>query len=47
MHVVNGTGDVMGAIERVLAVSFADGGPQALVAKILNADLPITEAPAV
>lgn len=40
-------GDVMGAIERVLAVSFADGGPQALVAKILNADLPITEAPAV
>jgi uncharacterized protein YqgV (UPF0045/DUF77 family) len=40
-------GEVMAAIEHVLAGSFADGGPQALVAKILNADLPIAEAPAV
>jgi uncharacterized protein YqgV (UPF0045/DUF77 family) len=38
---------VMRALEHVLAGSFADGGAQVLVAKILNADLPIGEAPPV
>ena len=37
--------DVMRAIESTLAESFADGTPQSLVAKILNADLPIADAP--
>lgn len=36
---------VMGAVERVLARSFDDGTPQVLVAKIVNADLPIGSAP--
>jgi uncharacterized protein YqgV (UPF0045/DUF77 family) len=40
-------GDVLGAIERVLAASFDGGKPQVLIAKILNADLPISEVPAV
>jgi len=39
--------DVMAALERVLANSFAQGGPQVLVTKILNADLPIGEMPVV
>jgi len=33
------------AVERALASSFEAGGPQVLVAKFLNADLPILEAP--
>jgi uncharacterized protein YqgV (UPF0045/DUF77 family) len=37
--------DVMRAIEGMLAVSFADGTPQSLAAKFLNADLPIGEVP--
>ena len=37
--------DVMRCIEAMLAEAFADGVPQSLVAKILNADLPIGEPP--
>ena len=37
--------DVMPGIEIAAERSFADGGAQALVIKILNADLPIGEAP--
>jgi len=37
--------DVSQALERALEASFLSGKPQALVAKFLNADLPITEPP--
>ncbi len=37
--------DVTKAVEQALASSFQAGGPQVLVAKFLNADLPIGEAP--
>jgi len=37
--------DVTRAVEAALAASFLEGGPQVLVAKYLNADLPIAEAP--
>jgi uncharacterized protein YqgV (UPF0045/DUF77 family) len=36
---------VMGAITRALERSFGTGGSQALVLKVLNADLPIGESP--
>jgi len=36
---------VMSAIERALESSFAPGEPEVLVAKFLNADLPIAETP--
>jgi hypothetical protein len=35
----------MGAITKALERSFGNGGSQALVVKILNADLPIREPP--
>ena len=38
-------GDVCRAIETALERSFETGGPQALVAKFLNADLPLDEPP--
>ena len=38
-------GDVMEALETALRRSFDGGGPQALVVKFLNADLPIAEPP--
>jgi len=37
--------DVMQVIATALRESFEQGGPQVLVAKFLNADLPITEPP--
>ncbi len=37
--------DVIRAVEQALASSFQAGGPQVLVAKFLNADLPVREAP--
>ena len=37
--------DVSRALEQALEESFRDGGSQVLVAKFLNADLPITERP--
>jgi uncharacterized protein YqgV (UPF0045/DUF77 family) len=37
--------DVFRALEDLTRESFAQRGPQALVAKILNADLPIAERP--
>ncbi len=37
--------DVTRAVQQALASSFQIGGPQVLVAKFLNADLPILEAP--
>ena len=37
--------DVTRAVEAALAMSFRDNEPQVLVAKYLNADLPIAEAP--
>jgi uncharacterized protein YqgV (UPF0045/DUF77 family) len=37
--------DVTRAVEQALASSFQAGGPQVLVAKFLNADLPIRQAP--
>jgi uncharacterized protein YqgV (UPF0045/DUF77 family) len=37
--------DVMDAVTRCIESSFGAGGPQALVVKILNADLPIGEPP--
>lgn len=37
--------DVSRALERALESSFRAGGPQVLVAKFLNADLPIKERP--
>jgi len=37
--------DVSRALEQALEESFRDGGSQVLVAKFLNADLPIDEAP--
>lgn len=40
-------GAVVGAVQRALEASFADGGAEVLVAKFLNADLPIGEAPRV
>jgi uncharacterized protein YqgV (UPF0045/DUF77 family) len=36
---------VMGVLHTALARSFDGGGPQALVAKFLNSDLPIGEPP--
>lgn len=36
---------VMGTLTRAIDRSFGGGGPQALVLKILNADLPIGEPP--
>lgn len=38
-------GDVVSALGRVLDTAFGDGCPQALVAKFVNADLPIDETP--
>jgi uncharacterized protein YqgV (UPF0045/DUF77 family) len=35
--------DVLDVLERALARSFVDGRPQVLVAKFLNADLPVAE----
>ncbi len=40
-------GDVVAALGDALAASFDDGSPQVLVAKFLNADLPIAEMPEV
>lgn len=37
--------DVMTAVRAALEASFADGQPEVLVAKFLNADLPIDTAP--
>ena len=37
--------DVSQAVERALQSSFESGGSQVLVAKFLNADLPIAEQP--
>ncbi|MDE0002906.1 MAG: YkoF family thiamine/hydroxymethylpyrimidine-binding protein [Rhodospirillaceae bacterium] len=37
--------DVSRAVERTLEKSFESDGPQALVAKYLNADLPLDEPP--
>ena len=37
--------DVCRAVETALRHSFENGGPQALVAKFLNADLPLDEPP--
>lgn len=37
--------DVMAAVRDALEASFAAGGSQALVAKFLNADLPLDEPP--
>jgi uncharacterized protein YqgV (UPF0045/DUF77 family) len=39
--------DVMGAIEAALESAFASGATQVLVAKVLNADLPIEEPPVI
>jgi uncharacterized protein YqgV (UPF0045/DUF77 family) len=38
-------GDVMETLEQAMRRSFDGGGPQALVVKFLNADLPIAEPP--
>ena len=38
-------GAIMTALEAALGRSFADGRPEVLVAKFLNADLPIGEPP--
>ncbi|MCZ0953591.1 MAG: YkoF family thiamine/hydroxymethylpyrimidine-binding protein [Rhodospirillaceae bacterium] len=38
-------GDVCRAVETALQRSFESGGPQALVVKFLNADLPLDEPP--
>jgi uncharacterized protein YqgV (UPF0045/DUF77 family) len=38
-------GDVLDVLRQALEGSFAGGGSQALVAKFLNADLPIGEPP--
>ena len=37
--------DVSRAVEQAIEQSFRAGGPQVLVAKFLNADLPLDEAP--
>ena len=37
--------DVMTAVRAALEASFADGQPEVLVAKFLNADLPLDAAP--
>jgi uncharacterized protein YqgV (UPF0045/DUF77 family) len=37
--------DVMGVLSEAMRRSFDAGGPQALVVKFLNADLPIAEPP--
>jgi uncharacterized protein YqgV (UPF0045/DUF77 family) len=39
--------DVVAALESAVAASFGDERPAVLVTKILNADLPIAEVPAV
>lgn len=38
---------LMPALQHALEASFADGAPEVLVAKFLNADLPIGETPQV
>lgn len=38
-------GDVLAAVGAALERSFRDGRPEVLVAKFLNADLPIAQAP--
>lgn len=38
-------GDVMRVLEEAMRRSFEAGGPQALVVKFLNADLPIADPP--
>jgi uncharacterized protein YqgV (UPF0045/DUF77 family) len=38
-------GDVIAAVRLALELSFAAGRPEVLVAKFLNADLPISEPP--
>lgn len=38
-------GDVLAAVGAALERSFGDGRPEVLVAKFLNADLPIAQAP--
>lgn len=38
-------GDVLAAVRRALERSFRNGAPEVLVAKFLNADLPIAELP--
>jgi uncharacterized protein YqgV (UPF0045/DUF77 family) len=40
-------GDVMAALEAAIRQSFGDAIPEVLVAKFLNADLPIRETPPV
>ena len=40
-------GAVMRAVHSAVEASFADGAPEVLVAKFLNADLPIGESPRV
>lgn len=37
--------DVLGALRGALEASFSAGSPQSLVAKFVNADLPLDEAP--
>ena len=37
--------DVMGVLNEAMRRSFAAGGPQALIVKFLNADLPIADPP--
>lgn len=37
--------DVFAAVEALTRDSFERGGPQVLVAKLLNADLPVSEPP--
>jgi uncharacterized protein YqgV (UPF0045/DUF77 family) len=37
--------DVMQAVEQALMISFDKGKPEVLVAKFLNAELPINELP--
>lgn len=37
--------DVIEAVERGIERSFADGKPEVLVAKFLNADLPVAQPP--
>jgi uncharacterized protein YqgV (UPF0045/DUF77 family) len=40
-------GEVMPTLQRAIEASFADGAAEVLVAKFLNADLPIGETPEV
>jgi len=37
--------DVMSVVEAATRASFSSGGPQVLVTKFLNAELPISKAP--